>query len=389
MKKLTKKEIDEMMKLEDTTDREHTELSASWAKIWLHCTKAVELSKTFPNIDEAGDYALEGTTAHFLAEMLLKNKITLEQLPVSFEQLSEYYTCVKQIQGIGNLLVEVKVDMTKLLNSSTPIYGRSDAVVLAPDGGIDIIDLKWGKGITVSAYDNEQLKLYAIGTIHFLDTLGLLDENTLDENTRITLHIVQPRIEESGYTYYNMTAKKLFEFAAFVRKRLIQISNKDLVFDKGEHCQFCKGKSMCPMFTKSTELAVADSKKDITTISQDKLIALWNAKADVLAFYKALEKYIKAQIVSSKDGTFNGYKLSIIDGKRVVVDEEALIAQFVKAGCPESTLHEISLISISAIDKLAKKYNIDKDKICGIEKNKKENIVPVVDAIDTVFSEEK
>lgn len=388
MKKITKKDLLHMMAKENIIDREHTELSASWSKIWLHCTKAVELSKYFPEADENEDYTVEGTQAHFLGELLLKGHITKEELPSEFSDLEFYYDKVKEIQADGNLWVEVSIEMTEALKSHTPIWGRSDAVVLAKDDGVDVIDLKWGKGVKVDAFENEQEMLYAVGTLEFLNQMGLIDLKTMDPNTRVTLHIIQPRLDVN-YSYYNITVGKLKEFVTFVRKQLKKIEANELVFDKEpSRCQFCKGKSFCPIYVETVDTALVEVNKDLAVIDPKRLIDLYEKKADVMAFYKALEKYVKANIQLSPNGEYMGYKIIIKEGNREVVDEEALINQFVAAGCKEEELRDASIVGMTKLDRLAKKYGIAKDDIAGIGKKRQERVVPVKDKRDELFKVE-
>lgn len=379
-----------MMAKEEVEDREHTELSASWSKIWLHCTEATRLSKLFPSVEDNEDYTIEGTQAHYLGELLLEGVITKEQLPSEFFDLEFYYDKTMEIVANGTLLVEVKVDMTEMLEVPEglgPIYGRSDFVALHKDGSIDIGDLKFGKGLRVDAYDNEQLKLYAIGTLQSLDDIGVIDLNTLADDTRITLHIIQPRLD-INYSYYNMTYGQLKEFTDFVKGQLKKIKAGDLEYDKGDRCQFCKGKTFCPKFQEAVDLAVVEAPKDIVTIDQDKLIKLYQMKADVMAFYRALDKYVKANITLSENGEFFGHKIIIKEGNREVVDEEALIAQFVAAGCPVAELQDVSIVGMTKLDKIAKKYGIAKDEIAGVAKKQTETVVSVVDERDKLFGGE-
>lgn len=393
MKKLTKKEVIQAMTTQqEIVNREHTFLSASWAKIWLYCTKATELSKLFPKIDDNEDYTIEGTTAHFLAELLLTKKIVKEQLPSEFFDLEMYYDKVMEIKGDGNLLVEVQVDMTDLLEVPTslaPIYGRSDFVILAKDGGIDIGDLKFGKGVKINAYKNDQLMLYALGTLQFLDNMGLIDTNELEDNTRVTLHIIQPRLDDN-YSFYNTTIKELKEFVIFVKQqlKLIEKGGDALTLYKGEHCQFCKGKSFCPLFQETTTIVIADTTTDLSVLDNEKIFDLYNRKADVMAFYRALDKYIKANIKLSENGEFGGYKIISKEGNREVVDEEALIKQFTEAGCPAAELKDASIVGMTKLDKIAKKYGIAKEDIQGIAKKQTETVVPVKDFRDALFMEE-
>jgi hypothetical protein len=388
MEKLTIKQINEMLNKEEVVDREHTELSASWAKIWLHCTKATELVKKFPPYEEVEDYTLDGTRAHFLAEQILLGKLSTEQLPNDYLEVADYVERIKEIQKDGNLLVEVKVNMTELLHSHTPIYGRSDVVVLAKDGGIDICDLKWGKGVVVSAVKNEQLMLYAIGTLQFLEDMGLTDVSSASLDTRISLHIIQPRLD-SSYSYYNTTLGAIKEFTTFVISQISKIGKHELELCKGDHCQFCKGKVFCPLFHKQAESVIPEIKKDLSEIDENKLVELYKHKADVSAFYRALDKYILANIKLSENGEFGGYKTITKEGAREIVDENALIKQFTDAGCDKAELQSISVVGFSVLDKLAKKYGIAKEDIAGVSKKQTEIIVSSEDKRDDIFKEDK
>lgn len=387
MKKLTKKDIIKMMEADATEDREHTELSASWSKIWLHCTKAVELARQFPKVEANEDFTIEGTQAHFVGELLLRGKITLDQVPSDFAELEFYYEKAMEIKKDGNLLVEVKVDMTELLHSHTEIYGRSDFVVLHKDGSIDIGDLKWGMGVKVDAYENEQLMLYALGTLDFLNTMGLLDED-MDLNTRVTLHIIQPRLDVS-YSYYNTTIGALLDFGNFAREQLIKIKNEEYVFDKGERCQFCKGKSFCPLFANQVATVEPEVATDIATITPEKILELYSKKKDINAFFNAVEKYIKAQCILSENGEWGGYHIVSKEGNREVLDEEALVEQFKAKGCEESELRTLKIVGVGVIDKLAKKYGIAKEDIQGIGKKARDTLEPIADERDLLFGEEE
>ena len=386
--RLTTKDIVKMMGNEEVEDREHTDLSASWAKIWLHCTQATALAKQFPDVESTEDFTIEGNRAHYIGELLLTKKLKVEQIPLDFDLVETYYNKAMEIKGDGNLLVEVKVDMTEMLESHTPIMGRSDFVVLQRDGSIDIGDLKYGMGVRVDAHKNEQLMLYAIGTLHWLSDMGLLDLDDIDLTTRVTLHIIQPRLDIS-YSYYNTTIGDLLNFGEFVKRQLKKIKNGDLCFEKGAHCQFCKGKTFCPLFAETTNIVVQDAKKELTSISPEKILELYSMKADVMAFYRAMDKYIKAQITLSENGEFAGYKIVTKEGAREVVDEEALMAQFKAVGCSEDELRVAKIVGISTIDKLAKQYGINKADIAGVAKKISESVESVIDPTDSIFKEVK
>ena len=53
----------------------HAKLSASGSSRWLNCTGSVKAESQFPNTSSSS-YAMEGTTAHSLAERCLTEDIT-------------------------------------------------------------------------------------------------------------------------------------------------------------------------------------------------------------------------------------------------------------------------------------------------------------------------
>ena len=55
---------------------EHAILSASSSSRWIHCPPSVRLSQKYE--DEVSPYALEGTSAHALAEYKLKNLLGID-----------------------------------------------------------------------------------------------------------------------------------------------------------------------------------------------------------------------------------------------------------------------------------------------------------------------
>jgi len=382
MNKLTKKEILDMMAKEAPEAREHTKLSASWSNIWLNCTKATELTELFPDIEITEDYASEGTMAHFLAELILNGEITLDQVPTDFAELEIFIDKVKEIQAEGQLFVEVSTDMTEVFESHTPIRGRSDVVVLHKDDTIDVIDLKWGKGVWVNAHKNTQLMIYAVGVVKYLTDLGIYDITKL--SNKLNIHIIQPRLDVS-YTFYQFDLEELFTFILTVKNKLKQIAKKEFNLAQGDYCQFCKGKAYCPIFAATTVEVIVEAKEELADISPERLLDIYSMKADVMAYFRAVEKTIKAQIMLSKTGEYGGYKLIMKEGSREVIDEGALIKQLTDAGADLKEIQKTSLLGITMIDKIAKKYGIAKQDLQGIAKKQTESLVPVKDKLDSVF----
>lgn len=165
---------------------DHAKLSASGAKRWLLCHPSVRLEEEF--LDETSSYAEEGTVAHALAELKLRlalggltktqykkqleefkkehstycNEEMEEATTTYMEAVMELYAEAKSSCSDAMIMLEQRVDFSKWVPEG---FGTSDVVIIA-DNIMHITDLKYGRGVKVSAEDNPQLKLYALGAFN-------------------------------------------------------------------------------------------------------------------------------------------------------------------------------------------------------------------------------
>lgn len=180
----------------------HALLGASSAHRWLICPPIARLEEQFK--DRGSSFAEEGTAAHELAELALAKRFKLmatrsvntklkkfrsenSYYDQSMEDYVEAYCDLveERVNHYQDAVIELeqKVDFTKWVPEG---FGTSDVVVLA-DNTIEIIDLKYGKGVPVDAYLNPQLMLYALGAVDKYDIIYEF------ETVRMT--IVQPRLD--------------------------------------------------------------------------------------------------------------------------------------------------------------------------------------------------
>ncbi len=80
-------------------------------------------------------------------------------------------------------MIEQRLDFSKYVPDG---FGTGDCVIIA-DGTLHIIDFKYGQGVLVSAEDNPQMKLYALGALDLFD--GIYDIEM------VSMTIYQPRRE--------------------------------------------------------------------------------------------------------------------------------------------------------------------------------------------------
>ena len=158
----------------------HAVLSASSSKRWLTCTPSARLEATLPEQKKpkgAFDHSAEGTMAHSLAEIKLRhhyNQIGYEEFEREYEiikatpyyneefetHVDNYVLYVRSQVGEGDtVFFEQRVDFSDWVPDG---FGTADVVILSKHS-IRVIDLKFGRGIPVSAVDNTQLRLYALG----------------------------------------------------------------------------------------------------------------------------------------------------------------------------------------------------------------------------------
>ena len=156
----------------------HALLSPSSASRWLNCTAAPHLEADMPDVSSG--FAVEGTLAHAYCAKKLKTFLGLptEHEDKEIAELADYHTgemdeytdayaaiviekynAARAITPDAQLLVETRLDFSEHIPDS---FGTADAIIIA-DGTMDVIDFKYGKGVSVSAFKNPQMQIYALG----------------------------------------------------------------------------------------------------------------------------------------------------------------------------------------------------------------------------------
>ncbi|MBR6901905.1 MAG: DUF2800 domain-containing protein, partial [Synergistaceae bacterium] len=185
------------MTAQEHSTRKHAVLSASASKRWLNCPPSARLEEKIPN--ETSPYAEEGTFFHELCEYKIRHNYFHEEIerPKSdewdtpeAENVSSvyYYFAVSTIEELKNsgcdplVLIEEKLDFSHVVPHG---FGIGDLIIVG-NNLIHVIDFKGG-GVFVSAYENSQMMLYALGA---LAAYG----NVLNIQT-VKMSIVQPRLD--------------------------------------------------------------------------------------------------------------------------------------------------------------------------------------------------
>jgi hypothetical protein len=254
----------------------HAMLSPSAAHRWMRCPASVALEQNCP--DKSSSYADEGTAAHELAQRALTDnrdadayightigvggrEFTVDDEMAGYVQV--YLDEVRALADGGDLFVEQHVDFSDAVGVPES-FGTSDAVIVKGSTLI-LVDLKYGRGVQVSAEENEQMLLYAIGGLAAFNGL-VADIDT------VQLVIVQPRLQsvsswECPVAEVDAFAERAKSAAASCLGAL-DVSESDMLpqyAKAGEkQCRFCKAKAVCPALEREVQAAVVGDFEDLT-----------------------------------------------------------------------------------------------------------------------------
>jgi hypothetical protein len=342
----------------------HAVLSASASHRWLACPPSAQLERQFPS--ETSSYAEEGTFAHALAELKLSRAMNLIK-PSTFKKrlaemkkdpnysagLEEYVD--QYVSQVGERFMESKKsckDTLVLLEQRLDFsgwvpdgFGTGDVVIIGDDV-IEIIDLKYGKGVPVSADGNPQTRLYGLGAISSFEMLY--------DFSKVKMTIIQPRLDNTSTE--EMTVDELLAWAdEYLVPRAEQAAAGEGEHTPGEHCRFCRAKAVCrARAEENLKLAQYDFKKP--ALLDDGEIT------DILAKVEELQKWAEDVQKYAFDQALNhgkkwpGWKLVEGRSNRKYSDEEAVAKILKQAGYSDEDIYKPKeLLGITAMEKVTGK----------------------------------
>lgn len=343
----------------------HAVLSASSSERWLNCPPSARLCEAYE--DKGSDYAAEGTDAHALCEFRLKQALgipandPIENLTWYNEEMedcaavyaayvSELLEPAKQTCADPVILIEQRVDFSRWVQDG---FGTADCIVIA-DGELNIVDYKHGKGVEVSAVDNPQMMLYALGALEIFD--GIYDIDSV----RMTIY--QPR--KSNISVYEMDKADLYEWANSELTQKAQLAYEGQgSFSCGEWCRFCKAKAECRERAEAN-LALARYEFQTPALLADEEIAGILDKVDALTAWAAdVKEYALRQAVSGT--AFPGWKLVEGRSNRKYTSEAAVAAAVEGAGFDP---YERKVLGVTAMQKMLGKTRFEELLAPYIEK---------------------
>lgn len=334
----------------------HAKLSASGSKKWLACTPSARFEEQFP--DEESEYALEGTFAHAVFEQELLHFLgrpcdplpedllrfdgpslrehVMDALRAVIERIKEAYERCKD----PVIMVERRLDFSPWVPEG---FGTGD-VVIVTDDLVEVMDLKYGKGVVVEAENNSQMRLYGLGAYHELAHLY--------DVQRVRMTVLQPRL--GNYSTEEISLQELLSWANDVVVPAARLAwGGEGEFVPGDHCTsgFCRARYQCSArASHAQQLAKADfalvepekltDDQILQVLTKGKAVADWIADVQSHALKQAAEH--------GKE--WPGYK--IVEGRsiRKYADADAVAAKLLEAGIEEALIFERNLRGITAME---------------------------------------
>ncbi|MCR4646261.1 MAG: DUF2800 domain-containing protein [Oscillospiraceae bacterium] len=341
----------------------HAALSPSAAHRWSHCTACLKLEQTIP--DAGSPYAAEGTLAHRLAELSLQRHFDdipddayvdlLEEIrsdPMFSPEMENYVGLyIDTVLGVcyafldpPYVVVEKRLDISHI---APECFGTADCIVISGNT-LHVFDLKYGKGVPVSAEGNPQLRLYALGALRAYSLL-------YDIRT-VTVHIVQPRLD--NYSEETLTVDALTAWGKTIKGKAEEAYSGTGTFCAGEWCRFCKAKSVCRARA-AAMLALEEPKQRMEqgeTLTDDEIGGILLRAQTLENWVKGLETYAQEKLLAG--GEIPGWKL--VEGRsvRTITDTDKAFGVLTDSGYDSDLLYERKPLGLTALEKLCGKKKL-------------------------------
>lgn len=311
--------------------------------------------------DVSSGFAVEGTLAHAYCAKKLK---TFLGLPTDLEDkeiaaLAEYHTgemdeytdtyativiekynAARAITPDAQLLVETRLDFSDRIPDS---FGTADAIIIA-DGTMDVIDFKYGKGVSVSAFKNPQMQIYALGAYDKFSFEYRID--------LVRMTIIQPRID--NLSDYELSVSDLMAWTDEVlTPRAQEAFSGQGTQTPGEWCRFCKVKSRCRALADQS-LKTALEKPDPQLLNPQELADVLPKLETIKIWLTGIEEYALHTALSGT--TVPGWK--VVEGRstRKITNPTAVSDALSGAGIGRDLIYKPQeLLPITELEKLVGK----------------------------------
>lgn len=345
----------------DHSNRKHAKLSASGAHRWMKCTASPTLESKYP--DQSSDFALEGTVAHELADIILsydfglmpedqyKRKLKrwkghrlyggaeMDRYVAKYvDYVHEKYGEAATISDATFIEIEERLDFSHIVPKG---FGTGDGLIVSEEA-IYVIDLKYGRGVKVNAKDNPQLMLYGVGALKAVELYC--------EPKEVVLCVFQPRLNH--ISEHTISVEELSGWAEQTVKPIAARAyhNKDTHFEPGPHCRFCRAKADCRALAEYNLSLAKHDFADPATLSEEELLEVREQLDTFETWVNAVRSHFMQAALSGKK--WPGLKLVEGSSRRIWVDEENAIARLNALGYDDKDITNSKIKGINHIENM-------------------------------------
>ena len=335
----------------------HALLSPSSASRWIHCPPSALLNA------EAGDrdtvFTREGTLAHAVAELKARKyfigmgpqKYGAALKKLKSDELWQdemdghtdaYLDALKDIAATFTdtpyVALEQRVDFSEYVPEG---FGTADCIMIGGET-LHIVDFKYGRGVEVSAEDNPQLKLYAMGAI--------LQYKAFYDIFTVRMTIVQPRIKREPDTW-EMEARDLLHWAEDVVKPAAKLAAAgEGEYAEGDWCRWCAIRGSCRARAEAQLRAARMDFKEPPELTDIEVAEALTIGQRLKSWLSDLEEYALGACLDGRE--IPGFKA--VEGRsvRAWTDADAAFTAAKAAGVPEEMLYERKPVTLAALEKI-------------------------------------
>ena len=248
----------------------------------------------------------------------------------------EAYLGAKLEDPEAALLIEAKLKLGEFIPEG---FGSSDAVLIY-GGTLEVFDLKYGKGVKVSAEENAQMMCYALG--------AYLGPGELYNLSRVRMTIIQPRLRHESS--WGLHVIDLMDWAEHELKPAAKLAFEGKGEQTpGEHCRFCRCAAQCQALAKHT-LEITEKQTEPGLMSLEEIAKLLPHFSTIKSWISSVEEF--ALEAALEGDTIPGYK--VVEGRSVrkISNPAEAISRLDGAGIPaENYLKPAELKTITDLEK--------------------------------------
>src|SRR5690606_38745151 len=235
------------------------------------------------------------------------------------------------------ILIEERVDFSPWVPQG---FGTGDVILISGER-LEIVDLKGGKGVNVSAVENPQMRLYALGAINNFGVLYDIES--------VLMTIVQPRLDNISTD--EMQVEELLEWAENEVKPKAELAFKgEGDFVAGEHCRFCRVKATCrARAEENLKLACMDFQKP-PLLTDDEIVEVLTSIDQLMSWAKDVQEFALTKAMN-ENKQWSGMKLVEGRGSRKYSDENAVVEALTAAGYDGDVIYKKTINTITTLEK--------------------------------------